>query len=297
MNSPAPETLGFDECLEAVVSATEWSEEYAAQKIEYCQKRLGISYRDFLDLEMYLAPDGGEGEYFEQKMKKRARLNRARKECIAAVTEATGWTAEEALEKVDACREAYGIGYSDYRELALWDVPEAERAALCEAYLQKRRSEKRNKRLCIADAMRAMGWSEKLALELIEECRRRLGVSYRDYRKLELYRLNNAEQRKAYRRLLRRRERRAQELEACKAAAVEAADWTMEEAEEKIKAARRELGIPYRVYQELALWGKEPEEQTAAYLEYKERKAAEADDEAADKNFDEADDSFAEDKE
>ncbi len=271
VNTATPE---FESCVAAIVSETGWPKEYVIQRLISCQTRFGIGIRDYFTMKLYLIPEENINSQYERIMRKRAKQNQARKVCIDKVTELTGCTAEEALQKIDACCQSYGIDYKDYKAIELWNISDEEKADICAAYLKKKKSEKRSRRLCISDAMNAMGWSEKLAVDLIEDCRKRLGVSYRDYQKLELYRLNEGEQFNAYRRLLKSRKRKEQELRTCIAAAVGAVGWTEEEASEKITSARKERGIPYYVYLELELWSKGPEEQDLLYKNYLAQKKA-----------------------
>ena len=255
----------LDAVSAAVAAETGWPEETAARNIILCWKNIGVNFRDYAAMKMYMVAPEKQAAHYEQYMKKRVKLIKARKSCLAVVTEATGWPEDEALEKIDACRETWGISYGDYARNMLWEKAPDELEAFCTQLGEQRRKERRDRKRCLSAMIAATGLPEKLALAQIEECRERLGVSYHDFKQLKLWAMSDKEQRSAYRRLRRKRERRELERQECLAAVVSATGWSEEEALEKMEACRKELGIRYRDYQALELWDKEPEEQAAAY--------------------------------
>ena len=272
------ETLAaMEACIAETMEETEWTREEALVRISDCRRRTGISYDDYRKMRMYKVAPENQASHYERILKKRAQDRKDRRECLEVTMAATGWLEKEALEKIQACRDALGISYRDYMDLEMFNATPEEQESRYQLLKEKREREKRDRRRCITAVMTDLGCARDLAIDMIENCRERLGVSYRDYRKLELWKLERHEQRQRYREY--RQERRDQRADraSCAAAAAAAMGWTEEEALEAIRAARKDLGIPYRAYEELELWGKSPEEQAALYEAYKEQLPADED--------------------
>ncbi len=196
--------------------------------------------------------------------------------CLAETMEATGWSREEAMINIITCRQRLGIEFDDYCMMRMYTIAPENQAARYEHFLQKRERERRERKKCISAVALDLGCSKEKAIRKIEACRNALGVSYRDYLKLELWKLNRHDRKVRYRRYLHTRREAKIARESCVNAAVAAMGWTQEEALEKIRFCRRKYGIPYRDYLELELWSKDDGEQQRLFAALTEKRSAEA---------------------
>ncbi|MBR2512008.1 MAG: hypothetical protein IKE49_02965 [Firmicutes bacterium] len=115
------------------------------------------------------------------------------------------------------------------------------------------RRKKRDKGLlrdCIESVVEATGCSRKEAEAQIKDARRRLGITYLDYRKMKMFHYTPEEQDRIYPELLKQKEEKAFDREACKEAAAEAMNWTMEEAAFHVDDTHFRHGIKYKDYLE-----------------------------------------------
>ena len=271
----ADQKNALEACLAETMEATEWTREEALVRISDCRRRLGISYDDYRRMRMYRVAPENQASHYERILRQRSQDRKDKAECIATTMTETGWTEEETIEKIQTCRAELGISYRDYLDLQMYSFTPENQAARYEKLKAKREREKRDRKKCIAAVMAGLDCTREEAITKIEACHERLGVSYRDYRRLELWKLGRHDQRICYRRYLRRRRKERAARASCLSAAVAAMGWSEEEALEKIRACHKELGIPYSDYLELKLWEKEPEEQAALYAALQEKRAAE----------------------
>ncbi len=134
---------------------------------------------------------------------------------------------------------------------------------------RKEREQKKNHAIAMAAAS---GMTEAAAEEHVNAAKRRLGISYGDYEKLELWKLDEAAQEKAYAELLVKKEKRKELKEACIRSAMEQTGWNREEAQTKIADARERLGITYREYMKYDFCLIPERKQEKAYRKLKKKK-------------------------
>lgn len=116
--------------------------------------------------------------------------------------------------------------------------------------MEKAADKKELKDGCIAEAMETAGWEREYAEEQIRDSRKRLGISYKDYRKHNFCLIPPDEQEEKYKEIVDRRERIKRQREECIVSAMEMAGWEREYAVEQIKDARERLGISYKDYRQ-----------------------------------------------
>ena len=116
------------------------------------------------------------------------------------------------------------------------------------------------KRECIDSVIEATGCSRKEALAQIKDARRRLDISYLDYRKMKMFHYSPEEQDRIYPKLLRQKEEKASDREACKEAAATAMNWALGEAAKHVDEAHRIHGIRFADYLEKEMYRWTPEE-------------------------------------
>ncbi|MBR2511842.1 MAG: hypothetical protein IKE49_02105, partial [Firmicutes bacterium] len=117
-------------------------------------------------------------------------------------------------------------------------------------WIRRKKRDKGLLRDCIESVVEATGCSRKEAEAQIKDARRRLGISYLDYRKMKMFHYSPEEQDRIYPELLRQKEEKAYDREACKEAAATAMNWTMEEAAFHVDDTHFRHGIKYKDYLE-----------------------------------------------
>ncbi|MBQ1352846.1 MAG: hypothetical protein IIY39_02670 [Firmicutes bacterium] len=117
-------------------------------------------------------------------------------------------------------------------------------------WIRRKRRNREMKRDCIDSVVEATGCSRKEAAAQIKDARRRLDISYLDYRKMKMFHYSPEEQDRIYPELLRQKEEKAFDREACKEAAAAAMKWTMEEAAFHVDDTHYRHGIRYKDYLE-----------------------------------------------
>ena len=252
---------------------TDWTREEALVRISECRRRLGISYDDYRKMRMYRYAPENQAAHYEQILKRRAQDRKDRSACIAAAMAEAGWSEEEAITRIKAARDELGISYRDYMDLELYRFAPVNQAARYEKLREKRAQENKERKRCLEAMMKDTGLPQDRALHRIEACRERLGVSYRDYQRLELWKLDRKEQRACYKQFLHRQQQSRKDREACIAAAMNAVGWSEEEAREAVRDCKKRLGISYRDYLALEMYLKSPAAQELSYRRFLEERA------------------------
>ncbi len=132
-------------------------------------------------------------------------------------------------------------------------------------WIRRKKRDRGLRRDCIESVVEATGCSRKEAAAQIKDARRRLHISYLDYRKMKMFHYSPEEQDRIYPELLRQKEEKAFDREACKEAAAEAMGWTMEEAVAHIDSAHLDHAVRYSDYlkNEMYRWSDEEIEEFA----------------------------------
>ncbi len=126
------------------------------------------------------------GELFNETVHaedRKRRQRELREKCIAAAMEDTGWDRETARENLRETRKRFTISYKDYESYKVWRfAPEVQEEEFHKA-VEKRERIERQKEQCITHAMDLAGWDREYAKKQIHEARKRLGITYNEYRK------------------------------------------------------------------------------------------------------------------
>lgn len=121
------------------------------------------------------------------------------------------------------------------------------------------------KERAIRSAMAVAGWTREEALSRIEDCHIRLGISYTDYRKVMMYRVEEQDQQHIYEDYIKRKAEAKAERQACRREIAERNGWTMTQALEEIDKITSRTGCDM-----LEVWSYKledmTEEQQAALL-------------------------------
>ena len=117
----------------------------------------------------------------------------------------------------------------------------------------------------IQAVMEKTGWSRGKAIDQMESAKIKVGISYKDYHKCNFHQFAESEQEEAYKNILEKRELRRQRKEHCIAFTMEKTGWSYEEADKKIKDARKRLGLTYKEYERYKMFQVPEENQQAVY--------------------------------
>lgn len=147
---------------------------------------------------------------FLEEVTERDRIRRNRKrreEHIANIAKASGWQREFVEEKVREAREKLGVSIADYDRYGFWQYQEDEQAEKYKEITERRARIKKQREDCIKSAMELTGWDEERAVKEIDGARKRLGVTYNEYRKNKFCLMNAAEQDKAHAEIMRKKDK------------------------------------------------------------------------------------------
>ena len=118
-------------CLDAVVDKTGWTREYALDQIQRAMERLNISYSDYNRYDFCLLTEEQQdkkyAEVLETRKKREAARERRQQRYVKQVMEKTGWSKQEALEKMWEAEDNIGISFEHYNHYRFWEVDEAVR--------------------------------------------------------------------------------------------------------------------------------------------------------------------------
>jgi len=142
------------------------------------------------------------GEIFMESMAKADRRKQRLDNCVAETVAATGWDKETAMAHIKATRMRSGITYKDYIKCQFWNIPDEQQEEEYKRILEKRERIKQQRERCIIHSMETAGWTREHAEEKIKEARKRLGITYNDYRKYNFCLIPEKDQQEEYEKVL-----------------------------------------------------------------------------------------------
>lgn len=125
----------IDRNITEVMAKTGWTYEYTAEQMEDAQKRLGISYLGYNRENFHMVPVEQQEMKYRQVMEK---IERQREKVVAVAMENTGWSKEEAVERIEYARKQIGITYKDYELYKFYNIPEEKQREVYRSILKKR---------------------------------------------------------------------------------------------------------------------------------------------------------------
>lgn len=155
------------------------------------------------------ADDPQPERIFLEEVRKRDRVRknrRKREEHIANIMAVSGWERELVEEKLKEAKEKIGVGVGDYDRHGFWELSEEEQAEKYIEIKERRERIKKQRQDCIDSTMQLTGWDEDYAVAEINKARKRLGVTYNEYRRNKFCLMSPKEQDKAYANLLKKKE-------------------------------------------------------------------------------------------
>lgn len=124
----------------------------------------------------------------------------------------------------------------------------------------------------IQAVMKKTGWDYEYAVEQIQDARKRLDITYKDYNICKMYEVPIEEQEAEYQKVLNRRARRKQRRERAIASIMKKSGWSREYTIEQVEEAKKSFGITYLDYNKYNFHKVAKEEQEAKYNKILEKK-------------------------
>ena len=181
-----------------IMEKTGWNREETISAVKDAKSRIGINYTDYNKKEFYNIPVEKQQEEYQKLLEKRARIKKQKEENINNVAKKTGWTVEEANEKMKVAKQTIGISYKDYDKYDFHNVAEDKQVEKYEKIKAKKEAQKEinreRKEFCINGVMAATGWTREYTEEKVQEARRRTGCQYKEYYIFRFYQLTEEEQ-------------------------------------------------------------------------------------------------------
>lgn len=224
------------------------SREDAENAVSQTKEKIGAGLRDYVRYRLWeVAPEDLEEEY-KKRVERRKRRLEQRESCINAVSEAKGIQREEALEMIRDARSRIGISFKDYEKFSFWEISPDDQQAQYDKIKERREKRRQQREECITSSMEDMGWSRQEAEDKLADARKRLDISFKDYAKHAFWKLSEEQQEIEYQKILEKKERQRLRKEECIADAMNEMGWSRQEAEEKVRDARKRLGVSYNDY-------------------------------------------------
>lgn len=175
-----------------------------------------------------------------------------REKVILDVMKKSGWSREHTIEQIEDARKRLGVTYTGYNVNNFHLLTPEQQA---EKYRQIVSAITQQKEQCITAAMEGAGWSREQAEQQIEDAKKRLGITYRDYDRYKFFNTPVEQQQARYRSILKRREAAAasaatvkSERESTIQKIMEKTGWDFQQASDKLDEARKRTGCSYKEY-------------------------------------------------
>ncbi len=200
--------LRMDNCVVETVAATGWDAEVAKNHIKETRKRTGMTLKDYVKLEFWNVPADQQEEEYRRILDRRERIKQQREEQISAVAAGAGCDKDTAAKYLKDAKDRIGIPYKDYIKLEFWNIPVAEQEEKYKKELERRERRKKNKEECILHAMETAKWERDFAEKQIIDARKRLGISFKDYKKYNFCLIPEKDQQEQYENVLAKKEQK-----------------------------------------------------------------------------------------
>lgn len=116
--------------IKSVMNATGWDHKYARAQMKDAKSRIGITFREYARYRFYDIPVEKQAEEYteilRQKQAQALKKQKKNEKFINEVCEQTGWSFDEAKEKMDKATKLCGAEYKDYVAYEFWKKDEEE---------------------------------------------------------------------------------------------------------------------------------------------------------------------------
>lgn len=195
-------------------------------------------------------------------MQKEVSMSAAKKESIKSVMEKTGWSREKTILQIEDAKRRIGITYSDYNKHDFYNIPVDQQANEYLLILHKKENRRLRKEENILGVMKKTGWNRKYAIEQMEEAKKRLGVTFGEYKEHEFYNIPVVDQEEKYneinvKKIEKKKNKHDKELlkrDRYVSVVMKDSGWDKEYAETKMEEAKRNSGVSFEHYSVYGFW-------------------------------------------
>lgn len=187
--------------IQTIMEKTGWTREETIANVKKAKAKTGITYKDYARFDFHLVSEENFEEEYQKLLKRKERRKQQKESCILTTMEKTGWTREEAVEKIKKAKKNTGITYKDYEKLEFYTVPENEQIKKYEELTKKKTKEEKlreQREEAIAKVMKITGWDYDFTKDKIADARKRTGCAYKEYVLYKFYELDEEEQSKYF---------------------------------------------------------------------------------------------------
>ena len=121
--------------LKKIRRATGWSYSTAYSNLKEAKAKYGIGSKDYVKYELYNV-DKADIKKEYKRLKKKAKHNKTREQCIELAMREKGWTRKQAKADLKECRDRTGATYKEYRRYYLFNIPKEEQASVFERFVK-----------------------------------------------------------------------------------------------------------------------------------------------------------------
>lgn len=179
------------------------------------------------------------------KKKKKSSKNKY----ILRVVEKTGWSYDYAAAQVKDAKHRLGISSKDYEKYNIYLIPKEKQEAEYKNIVERKSRLKEQREQRIQRLMLVTGWDHDYAAKQIKGMRDRLGITFKEYMKHELYMVPEEEQKQKYESILAEKKKQLKKnRENVIAKVMSETGWERDFAKEKIADARKRTGCTYKEY-------------------------------------------------
>ncbi len=176
--------------LKKIRRATGWSYSTAYSNLKEAKAKYGIGSKDYVKYELYNV-DKADIKKEYKRLKKKAKHNKTREQCIELAMREKGWTRKQAKADLKECRDRTGATYKEYRRYYLFNIPKEEQAELLSEIREtgdlKVKVKKEKKNMQIDVIAEATGWDREKVKEMVGRARDTSGATVKDYYALRLW--------------------------------------------------------------------------------------------------------------
>lgn len=113
-----------EENIASVMKKSGWNREQTIAQIEDAKTRIGITYKDYDHYDFYKIPKTNQEWEYQQLIKKREKKAKKNEKFLHTVMENTGWSYEQAKQRMEESKRKCGAEYKDYVAYRFWELDE-----------------------------------------------------------------------------------------------------------------------------------------------------------------------------
>ena len=252
------------EQLNILTNVTGWSEEKAETNMKLLKDEVGLTPEEYMEFRIYAFPESERIERARKLLAENIRASERDEKNIISIMEKTGWSHDEVVENVENLRSFCNITYKDYLKNELFQLTEDEQSERAKEIAEKTETRLVHKEENIKEIMNSTGWSRGKVIETVTALKSRMGMTYKNYAKYELYNIPEDELEAKYSVIsmkATRKEKKARKNERLIHKVMKSTGWEYDEAKKHMDEAKKISGAEYKDYYAYKFWELTPDVQ------------------------------------